>query len=201
MFRQPRMKALARRKKIVVINGSPRAHSRTGHLLDKVTAEIALRIDAEIHRIDLSHSGHSLLAGLSREGLSAEAEDTLRLIETTDLLVAGTPVYRASYSGAFKHVFDLVNRDALAGKVVLLAATGGTPLHGLIGEHQLRPLFGFFRAITVPTVVFATEDDIKQAEPSDALAQRITRAAQEASLLLSATANAEAPSLALAANA
>ncbi|MCI0354597.1 MAG: NAD(P)H-dependent oxidoreductase, partial [Acidobacteria bacterium] len=43
-------------------------------------------------------------------------------IQSADLLVVGTPIYRGSYTGAFKHVFDLVRQDALAGKPVVLSA-------------------------------------------------------------------------------
>jgi NAD(P)H-dependent FMN reductase len=88
-------------------------------------------------------------------------------------------------TGVLKHIFDLVDRDALAGRVALLAATGGTPLHGLIGDHQLRPLLGFFRAVTVPTVVYATAPEVAD-PPSDALQARINQAADEAAWLLSA---------------
>lgn len=177
---------MAVEKSIVVLNGSPRASSRTGHLLGRITKALARHIEAPVRHINLAQSAPALLSSLSREGLTGEGEGLLRQIEAADLLVVGTPVYRASYTGALKHVFDLVDRDALAGKIVLLAATGGTALHGLVGEHQLRPLFGFFRAITVPTVVFATETEIDAVQVSELLEARIDRAAQEAAHLLSA---------------
>ena len=77
-------------------------------------------------------------------------------IERADLLIVGTPVYRGSYTGAFKHVFDLVRHDRLRGTPVILTATGGSQMHGLVTEHQLRPLFGFFGALSLPTTVYAT---------------------------------------------
>ena len=73
----------------------------------------------------------------------------------------GTPVYKDSYTGVLKHLFDLVPPNALAGKPVLLAATGGTPPHGLVVDHQLRPLFGFFKALTIPASIFALESDFQ----------------------------------------
>ena len=100
---------------------------------------------------------------------------------SADILVVGTPVYRASYTGLFKHVFDLVHYDALIGTTVVLTATGGSPLHGLVMEHQLRPLFGFFRAHTVPSAVYATEVDFDQYELTSPLVrERVQRAADEA---------------------
>ena len=75
--------------------------------------------------------------------------------------MVATPVYKGSYSGALKHLFDLVRPNALTGKPVLVAATGGSPLNGLVTEHQLRPLFGFFNALTLPTAIFALESDFQ----------------------------------------
>ncbi len=44
-------------------------------------------------------------------------------------------------------------------KPVLLAATGGSERHALMIDHQLRPLFSFFQARTLPLGVYATDQD------------------------------------------
>jgi FMN reductase len=41
----------------------------------------------------------------------------------------------------------------------LLAATGGSERHALVIDHQLRPLFSFFQARTLPLGVYATDKD------------------------------------------
>ncbi|WP_370462067.1 NAD(P)H-dependent oxidoreductase [Phyllobacterium sp. SYP-B3895] len=66
--------------------------------------------------------------------------------------MVGTPTYKGSYTGFFKHLIDLLDPLALEGKPILLTATGGSDRHALITEHQLRPHFGFFMAHTLPTV-------------------------------------------------
>ncbi|MDD2869341.1 NAD(P)H-dependent oxidoreductase [Neomegalonema sp.] len=180
---------MASEKTIVVVNGSPNAASRTGHLLDRLAEAALRRVKGRVERVNLSEN-RALLTRFSREELSAAEEAVFRRVETADLLIVGAPVYRGSYPGAFKHLFDLVDRDALAGKVVLLSATGGAPLHGLVGEHQFRPLFGFFRAVTVPNFVFATEGEIDALRVSDSLAERVERAAEEAAFLLEASLSA-----------
>jgi FMN reductase len=82
-------------------------------------------------------------------------------------------------------LFDLVDHEALAGKPVLLTATGGTPLHGLVTEHQLRPLLGFFNALTLPTAVYATEADFSDYQlVNPKIIARIERAAAEAAAQL-----------------
>ena len=62
-------------------------------------------------------------------------------------LIAVTPIFSASYSGLFKTFFDVLDKDALVGKPVLLGATAGTARHSLALEHALRPLFAYLRAV------------------------------------------------------
>ncbi len=93
----------------------------------------------------------------------------------------GTPVYRGSYTGAFKHVFDLVRHDRLRGTPVILTATGGNLSHSLVTEHELRPLFGFFGALSLPTTLYATESDFNNyALVSDPMTKRIALSVNEA---------------------
>ncbi|MGH3263412.1 MAG: NAD(P)H-dependent oxidoreductase, partial [Trebonia sp.] len=112
-----------------------------------------------VHRIDVYRLSAGFTAATEREQVTPEIEAQLRVAETADLLVAATPVYRGSYTGLFKHFFDLVDQYALANKLVLLTATGGSDHHALALEHALRPLFGFFQAMTLPVAIFASAGD------------------------------------------
>ena len=58
-----------------------------------------------------------------------------------------------------QHLVELGHQDALIDKPVLLAATGGSERHALVIDHQLRPLFSFFQARTLPLGVYATDKD------------------------------------------
>jgi FMN reductase len=134
-------------RSIVGISGSPRRSSRTTAAVRAVIEQIEAKTASETKLIELVDAAPHLFATLTRDALqqNERASAIVRTIEAADILVVGTPVYRGSYTGALKHVFDLVHHEALAGKIVVLAATGGSLLHGLVTEHQLRPLFGFFR--------------------------------------------------------
>lgn len=83
-----------------------------------------------------------------------------------DGLIVVTPVFAASYSGLFKSFFDVIDPDALSGKPVVIAATGGTARHSLVLEHAVRPLFAYLRAVAVPTAVFAASEDWGSGETS-----------------------------------
>ncbi len=80
-------------------------------------------------------------------------------ILAADILVVASPTFKGSYTGLFKHVFDLLDPSSLRGKPVILAATGGGERHSLMVEHQLRPLFGFFEALAMPTAIYASDKD------------------------------------------
>ena len=136
---------------------------------------------AEIEVVELAEVGPSLAGVLDRAELPASAERAIRAIEGADLLIAGSPVYRASFTGLFKHLFDFVGQYELVCKPVLLAATGGGERHALIIEHQLRPLFAFFQALTLPIGVYASNTDFDGYEiNSDVLRSRIDLAAERA---------------------
>ena len=102
-------------------------------------------------------------------------------VEQADVLVVATPVYRGSYTGLFKHFFDLIHQDALIDTPVLLAATGGSERHALVIDHQLRPLFSFFQARTLPLGVYATDKDfVDQRLRDEALMDRARLAVRRA---------------------
>ncbi len=82
---------------------------------------------------------------------------------------------------------------------MILAATGGTPLHGLVTEHQLRPLFGFLNALTLPTTLYAVEQDFTDYRlTNEKISARIDRAAAEAKAQLALRLGWPAPQLAAA---
>ena len=171
---------------LVCINGSPRRVSRTAVLVDAMAAEIAARVSVDRRSIHMAVHGRDLLSGLTRETLSPDGEALCRLVEGADVLVVASPVYRASYTGLLKHLFDLVDRDTMRGRKAVLLASGGTPCHGLVLEHQFRPLMGFFGIHTVPTAIYALEDDIVRdqiVEPG--VRARVAHAADEIAGLLS----------------
>ncbi|WP_414602386.1 NAD(P)H-dependent oxidoreductase [Pseudomonas aeruginosa] len=129
-------------------------------------------------------SAGALGATLARNQAPAELQAVLDEIESADLLLVASPVYRGSYPGLLKHLFDLIDLNALIDTPVLLAATGGTERHALVLDHQLRPLFSFFQAITLPIGVYASEADFDNYRiVSELLKARIRLAAERAAPL------------------
>lgn len=148
-----------RKLRVVIVNGSPNEKSKTMGLVDVVLDALRAKLPISSRRIDVYRLGPGFTEAAERDEVSTDVEATIRLAEQADLLIAATPIYRGSYTGLFKHFFDLIDQYALANKLVLLAATGGGDHHALALEHALRPLFGFFQAMTLPVAIFASAGD------------------------------------------
>src|SRR5690349_16840581 len=144
---------------IVTINGSPNDTSKTGTLIDLSAQAIADRVDAIITPVRPYALGPGFTGAASRQDVSPDIEQVLRTIENADMIVAGSPVYRGSYTGMFKHLFDLVDQYALVDMPVLLIATGGSERHSMMLEHQMRPLLAFFQAHTLPVAIYGSGGD------------------------------------------
>ncbi|MEU2224964.1 FMN reductase [Streptomyces sp. NPDC018347] len=126
---------------------------------------------------------------------SAPLAAAIDAVTSAQGVIVVSPVFTASYSGLFKSFFDLIDPDALTGKPVLIAATGGTARHSLVLEHALRPLFAYLRATVVPTAVYAASEDWGSGgdEYTEGLPGRIRRAAAELSALMAARPADETP--------
>jgi len=144
---------------VVAVNGSPNTRSKTMALVDVVLDTLQGIVPVASERVDVYRLGPGFTEATEREQVSDDVEQAIRSAERADLLIAAVPVYRGSYPGMFKHFFDLVDQYTLANKLVLLTATGGGDHHALALEHALRPLFGFFQAMTIPVAIFASSGD------------------------------------------
>ncbi|GAA4133865.1 FMN reductase [Aminobacter aganoensis] len=146
-------------KLVLGISGNISRPSKTRTFVEHIAGQVALRSNGVSHIFDIEDLGPSLGQARQLKELEPTAHNLVERIAAADVLVVGSPTYKGSYTGLFKHFFDLLDPAALRGKPVILTATGGGERHSLIVEHQLRPLFGFFEALTMPTAIYATNRD------------------------------------------
>jgi FMN reductase len=170
---------------VVAVSGGAYRPSRTQVLTVALVEALGRHLDFDSRLIELGDIARPVGGALSRGELPAEVEAQLAAIERADLLIVAAPVYRGSYPGQFKHLFDLIDQHALIDTPVLLAATGGSERHALVIDHQLRPLFSFFQALTLPIGVYAAEADFHDYRiASAALQARVELAAERAAQVL-----------------
>ncbi|NWJ27502.1 FMN reductase [Rhizobium sp. RM] len=171
---------------IVGFSGNLARPSSTRRFVENVTESLAVQSGLQHTVFDVEDLGSSLATARSVSDLDTAARQIIQTIIEAEALVIGSPTYKGSYTGLFKHVFDLLDPADLRGKPVILTATGGGDRHALIVEHQLRPLFAFFEAFVLPTAIYTSSRDFTDGVPSPAIHNRVNQALAEASRLLAA---------------
>ncbi|GAA0572657.1 FMN reductase [Kribbella sandramycini] len=167
---------------IAVVTAGLTTPSSSRLLADQLAAavhdELSTRgVASRTEVIEVRDHAHDLTNNLLTGFPSANLEKVLTTVTTADALIVVSPTFSASYSGLFKMFFDVLDDQALAGKPVLLGATGGTERHSLVLDYALRPLFAYLKAIPVPTGVYAASTD--WGPNAATLRPRITQAAAE----------------------
>ena len=182
------LKNMTRPLRAIAVSGGLQRPSRAATLAMHLLGLIGNEVPCEQHLVELGVLAPHLSGAIWRTQLPVAVERELVAVEQADILVVVTPVFRGSYTGLFKHFFDFIGQDALVDKPVLLAATGGSERHALMIDHQLRPLFSFFQARTLPLGVYATEADyVDYQVRNEALIQRTRLAIERAMPLLDLT--------------
>jgi FMN reductase len=168
---------------MAVVSAGLTVPSSTRLLADRLAAAVGGQTEVAVEVVELRDLAGDIANNFVTGFASPRLAAALSTVARADGLVAVTPIFTASYSGLFKSFFDVLEQDALVGKPVLIAATGGTARHSLALEHALRPLFTYLRAVVAPTAVYAAAEDWASGG-DDGLAHRIARAAGELAELM-----------------
>ncbi len=167
---------------VVGIAGSPSATSKSRVLVEYALGRLAAH-GATPQLVDLAAlPAEPLLGRETSATVTAAIDATTR----ARIIVAGTPVYRATYSGLLKLFFDLLPQDSLIGKVGVPIVTGHGAAHSLSVDHGMRPLFASLGATVVANGVYATSAQFQDGRPSAELLQALDRAVHEALALATA---------------
>jgi len=149
--------------RVVLLAGSPSRPSRTTRVLDYAGRLLS---DADrsivVQRVDVTDlPAEDLLRG---RWDSEAVQEAARQILAADGVIVGTPIYKASYTGVFKAFLDLLERDALAEKIVLPIALGGTPHHFLVLDYALKPVLVALGARHILGGVYILDSQVNVAE-------------------------------------
>lgn len=187
--------ALGHPLRIVGLSGGLSAPSRTLALVQHALARVAAGAQAAGLSTTTQLIDIAALEGIGALRTRPAPEDVevaFQAVEEADFLIAGSPVYKGSYSGLFKHFVDFLDYRGLIGLPVALLATGGSERNALVIEHQLRPLFAFFQAQPLGTGAFFTERDFAEGVVTPGGAeQRFDRLVEEAVHALAARRTAQ----------
>jgi FMN reductase len=174
-----------RQPRIVGFSGNWSRPSRTRTLVQSVLETIRARGLGDAELLDLVEVGPELLQTMDLAKAAPEVERILSAIRSADVLVVGSAVHKGAYPGLFKHVFDLLDKEALSRKWVVLTATGAAPAHASVIDYHLRPLFLALDATVSTRGLYALTDDFDTPEQvGPALRTRIERTVDELAWLL-----------------
>lgn len=165
--------------RIAIVSGGLGSPSSTRVLGDNIASRlIGLRAGVGIEFVELRKIAHGIVDAMLTGFPTGEAARAVETVTSADALVAVSPTFSASMSGLFKSFFDILETDALRGKPVLLAATGGSERHSLMLEFAMRPLFSYLGAAPMRTGIFAATSDFG-GEGAASLERRIRAATAE----------------------
>ena len=174
-------------RRLVVISAGTSEPSTTRMLADRIAQRRLellreMRVPASAGVVEVAPLAVDVARAMVHGAPSAELQAAVDQIASADAVIASTPVYKAGISGLFKSFVDVLDDDLLIAKPVLLAATAGSSRHALVGDEQMRSLFAYMRALTLPTSVFAAAEDWG----ASVLGERVRRAATELAVVLEA---------------
>jgi FMN reductase len=140
--------------------GNPKAGSRTLRVA-QATADIL--VDRLVDAYELGGNTERLVvdladvAGQLFDYPSPTIDDLLASVAASDIVIAASPTYKATYTGLLKVFFDRFSNNALAGTVAVPLMTGAAPIHALAPELHLRPLLVELGATTPTRGLYVTE--------------------------------------------
>lgn len=167
---------------VLLIHGSPSDQSRSVALAEGIAQRLNPR-QTFVDRLSVRSLPPQALL-LADAGNTAILKAALQ-VERAEVIVVGTPVYKAAYSGALKVFLDVLPQDAFKGKTVLPLATGGSPHHMLALDYALRPVLQSLGALHILPGVYASEKQLpRNAEGGYDFDEDVSRRLDEAAHLV-----------------
>jgi FMN reductase len=141
---------------IAVVTGNPKPASRTLGVASAVARALAseLGVTGGPLVVDLAEHAGSLF-----DPGAARVAELVKQVAASDLLIAASPTYKASYTGMLKAFFDRYGNNGLAGVTAVPVMTGGWPGHLLAVEVHLRPVLVELGATVPSRGLYVTEPE------------------------------------------
>lgn len=145
---------------LIAIAGSPALNSKSTHFLQKALAQAEVQgLSGNLISVrDIP--AHDLIYGADEN--NPHLKKIIGQLERATGVIIATPIYKAAYSGALKTLLDLLPHKALAGKVVLPLATGGSDKHLLAIDYALKPVLFALGATQVLNGIYISDHQVEK---------------------------------------
>jgi FMN reductase len=145
---------------VTVLVGNPKPRSRTYEAAHIVAERLAGR-KADLS-IDLADVGPALL-----DWSDATVPELVAKVQASDLVVVGSPTYKATYTGLLKLFLDRISGGALAGVTAVPVMLGGHWKHALAPDLLLKPVLVELGATCPTRGLFLLESEYAASEAMD----------------------------------
>jgi len=143
---------------IIAVTGNPRPASRTHTLARTLATELARVLDGDTPvDVDLAQIGAGVLDPDDERANAATAA-----VLASDVLVAASPTYKATYSGLLKAFLDRLGTGALAGAAAVPILLAGAPNHQLAIDVHFTPLLYELGARVPTRGLFVLEPEVPE---------------------------------------
>ena len=144
--------------KILIICGSPRKNSLTRVFTDLAHTYAKEKYSsAPIEYLDLGKYPLDTFRGFE-EKYTPETKNAISLVESSEVLIIGSPVYNGLLSSALKNLFEHINYKALEGHIAGFIIHSSGTISSLQVQGQLMALMTYFRVISNPRAVFTSKN-------------------------------------------
>lgn len=141
--------------RIAVVVGNPKPQSRTYGVAVAVADVVGRALGESDERlvVDLADIGADLLSWDA-----TAVTDLCASVAATDVIIAASPTYKATYTGLLKLWADRYGNNGLAGTAAIGVMTGAGAGHALAAEVHLRPLLVELGASVPSRSLYVTEE-------------------------------------------
>lgn len=146
---------------IVIISGSPSPLSRSERILYYLGNQAEQKgFSVKYISVRDVEAEDLLFGNFQNQKLKEIAAD----LEKAEGIIVGSPVYKASYAGVLKSLFDLMPQDVLRGTISLPVMTGGSLSHLLALDYALKPLLATLKSQSLKGLYFQDSEIDKTKE-------------------------------------
>ncbi len=128
--------------KVTIVVGNPKLRSRTRRIAEMVVEQLFGKAAVDLAVIDLAEHIDSLFVWPSDKMAMLNAR-----VAESDLIVAASPTYKATYTGMLKAFLDRFPASGLRGTVAIGVMTGSGLGHSMAPAVNLDPLLAELGAI------------------------------------------------------
>ncbi|MDD5337677.1 MAG: NAD(P)H-dependent oxidoreductase [Candidatus ainarchaeum sp.] len=169
--------------KVLIICGSLRVNSLTRKLTDIAFdyAKTKYGNEHEITYLDLGKTPMEHFSGYASEvQYKKETLEVVNLVESSDVLLIGSPIYDAVFSSGIKNLFEFLDYKAPRRRAAGFMIKSASPGSFQLVRSQLVAMMHYFSIVCNPRAVFASDADFENRSlKNEEVKKRIERLVDE----------------------